>query len=575
MSDYISDDKWMKFVLICKPEQSGKTFIMIQEIIKDLGDDDDKDVVNFILCDNNLLLTKQTSSRVDEDLEEYKIGEEIYLELSSHSRTKYHNSDSVYRAITVNNIKNIICCTNGRRMEDIYDLINDLNKGQYTQDKLKFKIWLDEADKFENFIDSVLYPIIEEYNNVEVFCITATPQTLFSKFGYMNVYPIQETTSDKYHGWNDNIIVKPQIPGNMNVNYLDFIKYILNVYAKNDISPGQKWFIPGLVTKRSHQDITEFCSSIGFAVVMVNGGIGRSKNGIVLTLPDGRVETFPKDDNFNNKIIQIYNDFKLYNYPLALTGNVCIGRGITINTDSEYVYDPNDNFFPKLDEKGYPIIQPSFIMDHAILSNVSSKSEASQLAGRLKGNMKDFEGYLRPIVYTTENFDRVAKEFEKKSTNLAKIAYQKVEDGQIPLITKCELKTCGEDYEYIVEADLKSTYDEAIRFLNDIRIRKAMRVSTKNIKGKKPIHPNAQGYMVTSKLLKPGEKVLEKEVNEKKETWIDADFLTIEKANKIPRGRCISSTDKGSRFLILPVYESENSPPDSVRYQVRYIRYKD
>ena len=56
MSDYISDDKWMKFVLICKPEQSGKTFIMIQEIIKDLGDNDDKDVVNFILCDNNLLL---------------------------------------------------------------------------------------------------------------------------------------------------------------------------------------------------------------------------------------------------------------------------------------------------------------------------------------------------------------------------------------------------------------------------------------------------------------------------------------------------------------------------------------
>ena len=36
----------------------------------------------------------------------------------------------------------------------------------------------------------------------------------------------------------------------------------------------------------------------------------------------------------------------------------------------------------------------------------------------------------------------------------------------------------------------------------------------------------------------------------------------------------MSSTDKGSRF-ILPVYESENSPPDSVRYQVRYIRYKD
>ena len=26
-------DKWLKFQLICKPEQSGKTFIMIKQII--------------------------------------------------------------------------------------------------------------------------------------------------------------------------------------------------------------------------------------------------------------------------------------------------------------------------------------------------------------------------------------------------------------------------------------------------------------------------------------------------------------------------------------------------------------
>ena len=67
-----------------------------------------------------------------------------------------------------------------------------------------------------------------------------------------------------------------------------------------------------------------------------------------------------------------------------MTGNVCIGRGITINTDSEYVYDPNDSFFPKLDEKGYPIIQPSFIMDHAIQLNVSSNLKQANLLEDLK-----------------------------------------------------------------------------------------------------------------------------------------------------------------------------------------------
>ena len=60
MSDIINDDKWLDFVLICKPEQSGKTFVMIQEIIKDFSEQlDDRIVINFILCDNNLLLTKQ------------------------------------------------------------------------------------------------------------------------------------------------------------------------------------------------------------------------------------------------------------------------------------------------------------------------------------------------------------------------------------------------------------------------------------------------------------------------------------------------------------------------------------
>lgn len=32
--------------------------------------------------------------------------------------------------------------------------------------------------------------------------------------------------------------------------------------------------------------------------------------------------------------------------------------------------------------------------------------------------------------------------------------------------------------------------------------------------------------------------------------------------------------DKGSRYLILPVYENENSPPNSVKFQVRYIRFE-
>ena len=57
---------WERFTLICKPEQSGKTFIMIQKINNeiDLLPHGVK-VVNVIFCENNLLLTKQTSNRLE------------------------------------------------------------------------------------------------------------------------------------------------------------------------------------------------------------------------------------------------------------------------------------------------------------------------------------------------------------------------------------------------------------------------------------------------------------------------------------------------------------------------------
>ena len=109
----ICDDNWKRFLLVCKPEQSGKTFVMIQKIIKGLKEPIyGVKTINIIFCDNNLLLTKQTSERVKKDLAEFEVNGELYLEFSSHSRTKYRCLDSVLDAITYLNVSNILCCTN-------------------------------------------------------------------------------------------------------------------------------------------------------------------------------------------------------------------------------------------------------------------------------------------------------------------------------------------------------------------------------------------------------------------------------------------------------------------------------
>ena len=125
-----------RFVLICKPEQSGKTFVMIQQIIKGITYPScDKVVVNIIFCDNNLLLTRQTSTRVGADLArnlEIEDNGEIFLEFSSHSRTAYHNYNDVIGGI-VRNINNVLCCTNRTRVDDTFEIIEGLQDNPETR----------------------------------------------------------------------------------------------------------------------------------------------------------------------------------------------------------------------------------------------------------------------------------------------------------------------------------------------------------------------------------------------------------------------------------------------------------
>jgi hypothetical protein len=76
------------------------------------------------------------------------------------------------------------------------------------------------------------------------------------------------------------------------------------------------------------------------------------------------------------------------------------------------------------------------MFDYGILSMCSNKQEASQNAGRLKGNIKHLENYKVPTVYTTTQFNKIAIESEKKARKLAEIAFEKINDGELPIIEK-------------------------------------------------------------------------------------------------------------------------------------------
>lgn len=532
-----------KITLICKPEQSGKTFVMIQKIIEEMKEDySSLTPINFILCDNNLLLTQQTSSRVDMELREFKVNDsdEIYIEFSSHKRTKYKDKISVMGAITCCNVKNIICCTNSIRMDDIWDIIHKVNETH--QHKYEFNIWLDEADKYITFIDTTFRPLIEKYDNIKSYLITSTPKDLFDKYKQIYVMPLESTTTNNYHGWNDNII---EIVEEQESNH-QYIDHIMNDIAKDKLLPGTKWFIPAETKKKNHEKIKEISNKNNCSCIIVNG------NGIKLTLPNGATNTFRKDKELNKLLSEIHLDYKLDRYPLVITGNICIGRGISIISDD-------------------------FLFDFAIIHNVNNSQEASQIAGRLKGNIKHFPNYKPTHVYTTSSFHKNAQKWEEKSRNLARIAFDKQLNGKVPIITNIEFRNVGSNFDYIIHDELFDSYKKAIEYLNrkDNIIKLFPEKENKNIREKTspiqrrfatPGQYEKNGYATTTKLAT-------------KEISTQSDRIFMEQVtNPLSRGyigasRCISSTDKGSRFLILPVYQDETTPPKKEKYQLRYISF--
>jgi hypothetical protein len=528
-------------ILITKPEQSGKTFTMLKEITKFYLDPENNNFTNFIFCGNNLLLVKQTSARVNNEIKTLIDSEGTpYIEFSSHDRTEHNNYKSVFHAIVAENIKNVLCCCNGTRVQDACKIIEDFNKNSLFKD-YKFNIWLDEADIFITFIDDFIKLKRKCENvNINIYCLTATPEPLFKKYKVLNVYPIEEPVNSNYHGWNDNI---KKIYDVKYTDPLSFVNYLMNLPADEEdnqnhflkcVKRGSKWFIPARNTKESHNQMAELLSTIGFVTLIING------NGICIYYgeDDKRNLFLQKNDELDDMLVNIYKKFDLHLYPVCITGNICIGRGVTV-------------------------MSSEFMINYAVFSDYGYSDEQSQMAGRTKGNIKNLTNYKTPNVFACKKFDKNAIEKEEQARKIAKLAFVKYEN-EIGLITFSEFKNCNKDYEYVKHPISFETYDLAINFLRSVK--EEMRVRSIQPNKKMVMHSVEEGYIVTSKLLKQGKTVAD---------LTKEDIITLIKLNDIPLGRSISSTNKGSRYLIIPYYEDENSPPESVRFQVRYLKYKE
>jgi len=145
----------------------------------------------------------------------------------------------------------------------------------------------------------------------------------------------------------------------------------------------------------------------------------------------------------NKQVMKMYNKYGLHKYAVAITGKICVSRGISIMSEE-------------------------FIFDYGILSTCNDKAEASQTAGRLKGNIKDWANYKPPTVFTTEKFDTVAASVEDATRRLAALAFERKNSGESTVITKSDYDNVNETVDPDLDHQVLTTKAKAQKFARDM-----------------------------------------------------------------------------------------------------------
>lgn len=412
--------------LLCKACQSGKTSEALYDwVTAQMRNSEEKTNVRriaFFICDNSLLLTKQTTVRATDDLLALN-GDVVTISC----KASIKRVSQLYNTITTNKVVNtIVCCGNNRRLQDLSELLELIYK---LYDVYEFYIYVDEADKVlhskkarEQAEIWRHHPLVEKLT-----LITATPQENISKglstdFGKLELHKMRSILADTYQGLRDCIhIDTPTINKITNVEYAE---EVLTYMAEPKI--GEVWFIPGEHKVITHDEMQTMLFKKGFNCVMkINGqkkeitylkGIKQNADELeydveTKTFKDIHEECVLAGDEefspYNNEISRWLGHYYSKNdgqnkWKFAITGNVCISRGISLQSPECYI-------------------------THAIFGPACSRSNAGkyQIYARVCGNVEKFPGYIKhgpsKVITHRRAFKKICK-MENLAVNLATIS---------------------------------------------------------------------------------------------------------------------------------------------------------
>jgi len=418
--------------LIQLPAQSGKTRKMTDLINKWNGTFNISGIndLNIIFTSNAKLLNKQTNKRIIRDVDNVAAGsgsdsdEYSVTETSDNPRTlswtsstltrdgkKKMDVDNVFAIITSDDdddeIDNIICCTNKPRMKHVMKLLEKLlKKFKKRNFNKEVNIWIDEADSSINiwgpYFDYISEMCSEKFVK-NVVLITATMRPVYKYLHSIDVEPhlrtYENTHAPVYHKYSECELIHDISDRNKRVD--DALIEVLTIHA-DSVVPGSKWFCPGNTKCASHENHCGILIEHGFNVLIINGQFKefRLQNGDVVPIKEDLEEDLEVAKTLN----RYYYDLELYNAPFAVTGKLCVSRGITFASRSE---DGNE-----------------FLFTHGVIPDNTSSDDAYQMVMRCGGNIKEFSSYKKPIIFVSTKTsslilteERLAVEFAKKYWN--------------------------------------------------------------------------------------------------------------------------------------------------------------
>jgi hypothetical protein len=453
--DETNNEKYNIRLLIRLP-QSGKTAIMLDEISDFI--EEKKNPLVIVICDNSKLLVTQTYKRG-------KKQKSVNIGTISSNASGYCNWASLYDAdkpkkqdmkkrasiekrIRNEEINTIVMCSNSARWEDTEELI-DMFKSTHN-----ISIWIDEADKTIGGVESnKTNKKIEEIKKwshmiVSINLITATP--FAPKYNWKQVSWI-----GKHFNNNMELIKVPEVVGNnyhhlYNSYFHEYEKqqgdtpceYAMKYLDNNPALPGDIFLIPGETKQESHEDIKNMCldNSRFDYVIILNGKTKTIECEIGIYSKDLKQEVKTKE--VSEWLSEWYIENGM-NKKIAITGNLCISRGITISSNTCRI-------------------------THMIFGNSSANiREEEQLLSRVCGYC--YDANIKPnVICEKDVWERVSK-YQKvviKLTEKAMSDNRNLTTDELELIMR---ETIMQDNDNNTELDYKvfNTADDGIKFTFD------------------------------------------------------------------------------------------------------------